>query len=137
YGAPHYPMMAPTRFVERFPASLDRDRRMHAATVAALDDGVGVLLDTLDSRQLRNTIVIFQSDNGATQEIRAHSKAQPYRGGSNAPFRGFKGGLFEGGIRMPAIMTWKKGIPAGREVSAARWWPTKVVRQLGGPGDGH
>jgi arylsulfatase A-like enzyme len=41
----------------------------------------------------------------------------PYRGGSNAPFRGFKGGLFEGGIRMPAIMARKGHIPADRVIS--------------------
>ena len=38
FGAPHYPMMAPKRFFERLPASMDRDRRMHAAVVEALDE---------------------------------------------------------------------------------------------------
>ena len=118
FGAVHYPMMAPAKYLQRFPESMDRERRMHAAVTAALDDAVGLLMKTLEGRgMLENTVIFFQSDNGATSEIRSHSKAQPYRGGSNAPFRGFKAGLFEGGIRMPAIMTWKKGIPAGRAVS--------------------
>jgi arylsulfatase A-like enzyme len=116
YGAPHYPMMAPARYVDRFPASLDRDRRMHAATVAALDDGIGALLDTLDARQLRNTIVFFQSDNGATQEVRADHRARPYRGGSNGNLRGHKGSLFEGGTRVPAMIRWPGRIPSGRVV---------------------
>ena len=118
FGAVHYPMMAPAKYLERFPETMDHERRMHAAVVAALDDAVGLLVKALQDRGLLdNTVIFFQSDNGATQEIRAHSKAQPYRGGSNAPFRGFKAGLFEGGIRMPALMSWKKGIPPGRKVS--------------------
>ena len=118
FGAVHYPMIAPAKYLSRFPESMDRERRMHAAVLSALDDAVGLIVKTLQSRGLLdNTVIFFQSDNGATQEIRAHSKAQPYRGGSNAPFRGFKAGLFEGGIRMPAIMTWKKGIRAGRTIS--------------------
>lgn len=118
FGAVHYPMIAPEKYMSRFPESMERERRMHAAVTAALDDAVGAIVKALQQRGvLDNTVIFFQSDNGATQEIRAHSKAQPYRGGSNAPFRGFKGGLFEGGIRMPAIMSWKKGIRPGRAVS--------------------
>jgi arylsulfatase A-like enzyme len=121
FGAPHYPMIAPRRYVERFPASMDRDRRMHAAMVAMVDDGVGAVLDALKARNLdRDTIVFFQSDNGATQEARADHAARPYSGGSNAPFRGYKAGLFEGGIRMPAMMRWQ-----------GRIHPGTVVRQPG------
>jgi arylsulfatase A-like enzyme len=109
-------MMAPQRILERFPASMVRDRRTHAATVAALDDGIGALLDTLDAPQLKNTIVVFQSDNGATHEVRADHRGRPYRGGSNGSFRGFKGSLFEGGIRVPAILRWTDRIPGGRVV---------------------
>jgi arylsulfatase A-like enzyme len=123
YGSPHYPMIAPKKYVDRFPASMDRDRRMHAAMLAAIDDGIGELLQALRARGLdRNTVVFFQSDNGATQETRADHAGRPYRGGSNAPFRRYKAGLFEGGIRMPALMRWPGRIPAGtvvREPGAA------------------
>jgi arylsulfatase A-like enzyme len=118
FGAVHYPMMAPAKYLDRFPESMDRERRMHAAVTAALDDAVGVIVETLSKYGLLDsTVLFFQSDNGATQEIRAHSGALPYRGGSNAPFRGFKAGLFEGGVRMPAIMASKGRIPANRIVS--------------------
>jgi arylsulfatase A-like enzyme len=119
HGAPHYPMIAPKKYVARFPASLDRDRRMHAAMLAAVDDGIGEILELLKKRGLdRDTVIFFQSDNGATSEGRSDSQGRPYRGGSNAPFRGYKGGLFEGGIRMPALMSWPGTIPAGKVVDA-------------------
>jgi len=107
HGAPHYPMIAPQKYLDRFPANMDPDRKMHAAMIAAVDDGVGEILDTLKRRGLdRDTIIYFQADNGATLETRADSQGRPYQGGSNAPFRGFKGGLFEGGIRVPAMLSW-------------------------------
>ena len=114
YGAPHYPMIAPKRCLDRFPTSMDRDRRMHAAMLAAVDDGVGRVLEELKRTGAdRNTVIFFQSDNGATQEERADHRARPYKGGSNAPFRGYKMGLFEGGIRMPAMMRWPGVIKPG------------------------
>lgn len=117
HGAPHYPMIAPKKYVDRFPASMDHDRRLHAAMIAAVDDGVGEIMALLKRRGLdRDTVIFFQSDNGATSEGRADSQGRPYRGGSNTPFRGYKGGLFEGGIRMPALMAWPGRIPAGKVI---------------------
>ena len=119
HGAPHYPMIAPRKYVDRFPADMDPDRRMHAAMLAAVDDGIGEILDLLKRRGLdRDTVIFFQSDNGATSEGRADHQGRPYRGGSNAPFRGYKGGLFEGGIRMPALMSWPGVIPPAKIVDA-------------------
>ncbi|HYZ84045.1 MAG TPA: sulfatase-like hydrolase/transferase, partial [Bryobacteraceae bacterium] len=116
FGAPHYPMMAPQRYVDRFPASMDRDRRMHAAMISAIDDGVGEVVTTLRTKGLlNNTCIYFQSDNGATRESRADHAGRPYAGGSNAPFRGWKMGLFEGGIRVPALLS-GPGIPAAKVI---------------------
>ncbi len=115
YGAPHYPMMAPEKYLSRFPASMDRDRREHAAMVAAVDEGVGVILDTLKARGLDNdTVVFFQADNGATREERADHRGRPYRGGSNGSFRGYKGSLWEGGIRVPGLLRWPSRIQPGQ-----------------------
>jgi len=107
YGAPHYPMMAPEKYLNRFPASMDRDRRLHAAMVAALDDAVGEVRAAIEAKGLaRDTCIFFMSDNGATHEVRADHLARPYEGGSNRPYRGWKGSLFEGGMRIPACITW-------------------------------
>jgi arylsulfatase A-like enzyme len=71
FGAPHYSMMAPKQYLDRFPASMERDRRTHLAMVAAVDDVVGALLDDLSRLGIeRETIVFYQSDNGATREER-------------------------------------------------------------------
>src|SRR5581483_4908684 len=49
FGAPHYSMMAPKKYLDRFPTTMERDRRMHLAMVAAVDDQIGSLLDQLQS----------------------------------------------------------------------------------------
>ena len=105
FGAPHYSMMAPRQYLDRFPASMERDRRMHLAMVAAVDDVLGNLRDQLRRMGAdQNTVIFFQSDNGATREVRASSYGKPYEGGSNGKFRGFKQGLFDGGMHVPAIL---------------------------------
>jgi arylsulfatase A-like enzyme len=109
FGAPHYPMMAPKRFYDRLPASMDRDRRMHAAVVEAMDEAVGQVLAAVGSS---NTIVFFQSDNGSTWEVRADHRGRQYHGGSNGIYRASKGSLFEGGMRVPAILRWSGKVPA-------------------------
>ena len=114
FGAPHYPMMAPKRYFERLPASMDRDRRMHAAVVEALDESIGSVLETLKQRGFDNTIVFFQSDNGATREVRADHLGREYHGGSNAIYRASKGSLFEGGMHVAAILRWPGKVKAGQ-----------------------
>ena len=105
FGAPHYSMMAPKKYLDRFPASMERDRRTHLAMVSAVDDVAGALLDQLKRQGLEDdTVVYYQADNGATREVRASSYGLPYHGGSNEPFRGYKLGLFDGGMHVPAIL---------------------------------
>jgi arylsulfatase A-like enzyme len=110
-------MHAPRRYIERCSHIADPERRMYAAMLACVDDGVGRIVEFLQKNGLReNTFIAFTSDNGATRETRAGIDRKPAKGGSNAPHRGAKFSLFDGGIRVPAILSWPARIPAKRVV---------------------
>jgi len=85
------------------PKVTDKTKRTYAAMVQALDKNVGAILNELDRLGLRdNTIVVFTSDNGATQD------------GSNLPFRGGKHSVFEGGTHLPTVIHWPNGKATSR-----------------------
>ncbi|MBS1898307.1 MAG: sulfatase-like hydrolase/transferase [Actinobacteria bacterium] len=117
FNAPHYPMHAPKEYVDRFP-ELPDDRRIMAAMIAAMDDGVGRILDALEAAGIADdTIVFFSSDNGPSTESRnwLNGEEIDYQGGSTGGLRGNKGSLFDGGIRVPAIISWPAALPQGAE----------------------
>jgi len=119
YNAPHYPMHAPKEYVDRFPHLLP-DRRIMAAMLSAVDDGVGAIMAELERQQIAgNTCVFFQSDNGPSRETRnwLDGRTDPYYGGTTGKLKGHKFSLYEGGIRMPALISWPDRIPAGQVIS--------------------
>lgn len=108
YNAPHYPMHAPKKYLDRFP-DLSPDRRIMAAMISAVDDGVGEIRAELERQGLLdNTIIYFQSDNGPSRESRnwLDGNEDYYYGGTTGIFKGHKFSLFEGGIRVPAILSY-------------------------------
>lgn len=120
---PHYPLQPTAKWREHY-RNLPHPRKDYAAFVSTIDERVGHLMNTLDSLKLReNTIVIFQSDHGHSVESRA------FGGGGNAgPYRGAKMSLFEGGIRVPAIISYPGSIPENEERKQLAlnidWFPT-------------
>ena len=139
YNAPHYPMHAPAHYVDRFP-HLPPDRRIMAAMLSAVDDGVGAIMAELERRgELENTFVFFQSDNGPSRETRnwLDGREDPYYGGTTGRLKGHKFSLYEGGIRSPAIMSWPARVPRGQVVSemgaAMDIFPTCLAAAGGDP----
>lgn len=113
FAAPHYPMHAPAADIRPF-AHLGLEQRVRAGMIASMDDAVGAVLHELNRRNLRdNTIVAFLSDNGATREPRAGLNQKPPVTGLNTPFRGFKFSFFDGGMHVPALVSWPAQLPAG------------------------
>ena len=85
--------------------------RVYAAMIRSLDRGVGRVLEALKANGLdENTLVIFTSDNGGAGYIGLPNV--------NAPYRGWKSTLFEGGIRVPFLARWPAGLPAGETFDA-------------------
>ncbi|HXB73540.1 MAG TPA: sulfatase-like hydrolase/transferase [Candidatus Acidoferrales bacterium] len=114
FNGVHYPMHAPRKYADRFP-NLEPERRMYAAMLSAVDDGVGQVMRTLrELRLLDNTLVFFSADNGATREARAGLGGMPATAGNNAPFRGNKFSAFDGGMHVPMVMSWPGAIPKGQ-----------------------
>ncbi|MCM5664031.1 sulfatase-like hydrolase/transferase [Galbibacter mesophilus] len=98
YNAPHTPLQATEKYLERFNHIKNSKRKAYAAMVSAMDDGIGKVLDKLESLNLSNdTIVFFLSDNGGPEKV---------NGSNNGILRGGKGDLFEGGIHIPFAMRW-------------------------------
>lgn len=116
FNNPHYPMQAPQEVVERF-AHLPEDRKWTAALMYTYDQALGRILNALDELGLAdNTVVFASADHGPSRESRNWPDGRTdevYRGGSTGGLRGAKFSLFEGGIRLPALMRWPGVIQPG------------------------
>lgn len=107
YNAPHTPFQELRKYYDMFPEIKDENRRVYAAMIRHLDDGIGELLQGLDNLGLReNTLIIFASDNGGASYTLATE---------NGDLAGGKLSQFEGGLEIPMLMSWPRHIPQGVE----------------------
>lgn len=134
----HTPIEGKPMIVERYRQRI-RQGMLHrnphyAAMVHALDENVGRVLDTLDDLGVAdNTLVILTSDNGGYI-----NKFDGTQVTDNTPLRSGKGSLYEGGIRVPAIVRWPGVTPPGAEsdvpISSIDYYRT-ILSATGLPGD--
>lgn len=117
YYAPHVPMEVVKKHFDRFPGDMPERRRWALASIAAIDDGVGAIMESLREHDIEdNTIIFFFGDNGAPLKI--DRKDQPFSivggwdGSDNGPMVGEKGMVADGGVRVPYLVHWKDRIPA-------------------------
>ncbi len=142
FNIPHYPEQALAAHEKLYADREDPARRSYGAVVTTTDHYIGRVVDKLEELGLREkTIVIFMSDNGHSEEtsntirIDGHSSGYPnghFYGSSGAgntgKWIGHKGTFLEGGIRVPAIISYPGKLPLGQVrdqiVTAMDWFPT-------------
>ncbi len=122
-NVPHYPMQGTEKWRKQY-AHLEAPRRMYAEFVSTMDERIGRVLDSVEAAGLwEQTLIVFQSDHGHSTEERAF-----FGGGNAGPYRGAKGCLFEGGIRVPSIVSLPGVIPQDQVrdqlVVGCDWLPT-------------
>ena len=127
FNAPHTPLSAPKEWLEKLTHIVDEKRRTYAAMVCALDAAVGYVLAKLDeTKQRENTLIYFVSDNGGPN-LAAKSGTNFT---DNSPLRGAKGAVYEGGMRVPFLLSWPAKIKPGvydQPVIALDFLPTSLA----------
>jgi len=114
YHTPHTPIQGREDLVEYFKSKVDPEaihkNPTYAAMVMSLDMSVGRIVESLEKKGLReNTIIIFTSDNGGLTQ--RYGKRDFFT--ENIPLRRGKGSAYEGGVRVPAIVSWPGVIGEG------------------------
>jgi arylsulfatase A-like enzyme len=147
----HAPFGAKPELIDRYRKKIKRGEAQQSPTYAAmvhsLDDAVGSLLDALDEEGIADqTLIVFYSDNGGNihcglEETEASGEKYTTAITSNHPLRGGKGGIHEGGIRVPAVVVWpgsaKPGSTSDVRIQSNDLYPTILKMLEVGQKKGH
>ncbi|WP_237226015.1 sulfatase [Rubinisphaera sp. JC750] len=121
YNAPHAPDQVTREHLKKTEHIEYGGRAVYGAMVAAMDEGIGRVVQALKDQNLQDdTLIFFYSDNGGRATL-----------ARNFPYRGHKGMLFEGGIRVPFCVSWPEQIQGGRRyenpITALDIFPTALA----------
>jgi arylsulfatase A-like enzyme len=134
FSVPHYPLQEDEKWLAPYREMIkDPSRRLYAASVTHMDAAIGRIVAALGrGGRLGDTLILFTSDNGGQKDYASRTdyggKHGPYHVlGDNRPLRGWKTELYEGGIRVPALVSWSGRLRPGavaEPVSYLDWFPT-------------
>jgi arylsulfatase A-like enzyme len=120
FNAPHTPYQAPPEYLAKYANIADPSRRAYAASITAMDDQIGRVVEALAAKKMReDTIIVFQSDNGGTRNAMFTGEADMSKAKipcDNGPYRDGKGSLYEGGTRVVGFVDWPGHIRPGTTV---------------------
>lgn len=125
----HAPFDAKPELIEKYQQKVNPENpqrcAVYGAMVESMDDAVGTLLDALERLGIADkTIIVFASDNGGNM----YNQVEDTFPTSNAPLRGGKATLFEGGVRGPAVVVWPAKVAAGSRssevIQSCDYYPT-------------
>jgi len=119
YNAVHSPIHTPPGGTAMYKHINNLNRQKLLATATYMDACIGKLLDTIEQQNIaKSTMIIFISDNGGATK----------QGAQNLPLKGSKTQVFEGGVRVPAIVSWPGKISTEKDLAhfiwAGDWFPT-------------
>ncbi len=144
FSVPHAPIAEEERWQKPYATKIaEPSRRLYAAAVTHMDAAIGQVVAALErTGQRDDTLILFTSDNGGPSKGESEKNYEGRYGplpvlANNKPLRGWKGEVFEGGIRVPAFLNWRGTLSArvvNAPISVLDWAPT-LTRLAGAPVD--